>query len=39
MIAENDQGVILPYYGGPKETGEIIYDLDCFLDSIGIDRD
>lgn len=37
-VLEDDQGVILPYYGGPNDMREIVYHLDCFLDSIGISR-
>jgi hypothetical protein len=35
-IKEGDQGVILPFIGGPEGQGEIVYDLDCFLASLGI---
>jgi len=35
-IKEGDQGVILPFLGGPAGWGEIVYDLDCFLASLGI---
>lgn len=37
-VLKDDQGVILPYYGGPDDIREVAYHLDCFLESLGIGR-
>lgn len=42
VIEQDDQGVLIPYYGGRIEHGRrvtnLAYHLDCWLHELGADR-
>jgi hypothetical protein len=38
LFTEDDKGIITPFSGGPDDPPEAGFHLNCFLESVGIDR-